>query len=75
MFGIECQRSEENVNFYFDDPEAARYVWKLAVLQVLFEFESFSPKWAMLILYLIFLIAHLLQANFIDPAVSTFAGN
>jgi hypothetical protein len=34
MFGIECQRSEENVNFYFDDPEAARYVWKLAVLQV-----------------------------------------
>ncbi|EFX79334.1 hypothetical protein DAPPUDRAFT_304861 [Daphnia pulex] len=33
MFGIECQRSEENVNFYFDDPEAARYVWKLAVLQ------------------------------------------
>lgn len=35
MFGIECQRSEENVNFYFDDPEAARYVWKLAVLQVL----------------------------------------
>ena len=36
MFGIECQRSEENVNFYFDDPEAARYVWKLAVLQVIF---------------------------------------
>ena len=34
MFGIECQRSEENVQFYFDDPEAARYVWKLAVLQV-----------------------------------------
>jgi len=33
MFGIECQRSEENVQFYFDDPEAARYVWKLAVLQ------------------------------------------
>ena len=34
MFGIECQRSEENVQFHFDDPEAARYVWKLAVLQV-----------------------------------------
>ncbi|KZR99398.1 Tyrosine-protein phosphatase non-receptor type 14 [Daphnia magna] len=34
MFGIECQRSEKNVNFYFDDPEAARYVWKLAVLQI-----------------------------------------
>ncbi|KZS09207.1 ATP-dependent RNA Helicase me31b [Daphnia magna] len=30
MFGIQCQRSEENVNFYFDDPEAARYVLKLA---------------------------------------------
>ncbi|KAK4013701.1 hypothetical protein OUZ56_026253 [Daphnia magna] len=33
MFGIECQRSEQNVNLNFDDPEAARYVWKLAVLQ------------------------------------------
>lgn len=44
MFGIECQRSEENVNFYFDDPEAARYVWKLAVLQVLYiniEYDNF----------------------------------
>lgn len=43
MFGIECQRSEENVNFYFDDPEAARYVWKLAVLQVIFS-EVFLKK-------------------------------
>lgn len=34
MFGIECQRSEQNVNLNFDDPEAACYVWKLAVLQV-----------------------------------------
>ena len=41
MFGIECQRSEENVQFYFDDPEAARYVWKLSVLQVLKKMLTF----------------------------------
>lgn len=42
MFGIECQRSEENVQFYFDDPDAARYVWKLAVLQVTILYNNLS---------------------------------
>lgn len=36
-FGIECQNSEDNVQFEFADPELAKYVWKLCVLQVTFK--------------------------------------
>lgn len=33
-FIIECQSSDDNVQFEFADPELAKYVWKLCVLQV-----------------------------------------
>lgn len=33
-FGIECQAPEDNIQFEFADPESAKYVWKLCVLQV-----------------------------------------
>ena len=33
-FGIECQHYEFSVQFVFDEPEAAKYVWKMCVLQV-----------------------------------------
>jgi len=32
-FGIECQHFEFSVQFVFDEPEAAKYVWKMCVLQ------------------------------------------
>ena len=32
-FGIECQDFEYSVQFVFDEPEAAKYVWKMCVLQ------------------------------------------
>ena len=34
QFIIECQCPEDNVQFEFGDPELAKYVWKLCVLQV-----------------------------------------
>lgn len=33
-FGIECQRTDETVHFSFDEPDAAKYVWKMCVKQV-----------------------------------------
>ena len=32
-FGIECQQYEFSVQFVFDEPDAAKYVWKMCVLQ------------------------------------------
>jgi len=32
-FGIECQNFEYSVQFVFDEPDAAKYVWKMCVLQ------------------------------------------
>ena len=32
-FGIECQQYEYSVQFVFDEPDAAKYVWKMCVLQ------------------------------------------
>ncbi|ROT73234.1 Tyrosine-protein phosphatase non-receptor type 14 [Penaeus vannamei] len=32
-FGIECQRTDETVHFTFDEPDAAKYVWKMCVKQ------------------------------------------
>ncbi|XP_066983162.1 tyrosine-protein phosphatase non-receptor type 14 isoform X1 [Macrobrachium rosenbergii] len=32
-FGIECQRTDETVHFSFDEPDAAKYVWKMCVKQ------------------------------------------
>ena len=32
-FGIECQQFEFSVQFQFDEPDAAKYVWKMCVLQ------------------------------------------
>ena len=32
-FGIECQHFEFSVQFVFDEPDAAKYVWKMCVLQ------------------------------------------
>ncbi|XP_065560769.1 tyrosine-protein phosphatase non-receptor type 21-like isoform X2 [Artemia franciscana] len=32
-FGIECQEKERNVTFTFESSDAARYVWRLCVLQ------------------------------------------
>ena len=32
-FGIECQRFEYSVQFMFDEPDAAKYVWKMCVSQ------------------------------------------
>lgn len=34
QFLIECQSPEDNIQFEFADPELAKYVWKLCVLQV-----------------------------------------
>ncbi|KAL0275461.1 UNVERIFIED_CONTAM: hypothetical protein PYX00_003298 [Menopon gallinae] len=39
-FGIECQNSEDNVQFEFADPELAKYVWKLCVLQHTFYMQN-----------------------------------
>ena len=32
-FGIECQNYEYSVQFVFNEPDAAKYVWKMCVLQ------------------------------------------
>ena len=32
-FGIECQQYKYSVQFQFDEPDAAKYVWKMCVLQ------------------------------------------
>lgn len=39
-FGIECQAPEDNVQFEFPDPESAKYVWKLCVLQHTFYMQK-----------------------------------
>ena len=75
MFGIECQRSEENVQFYFDDPEAARYVWKLAVLQVSIFFPHYKSFPARSSNNFVFrFIAHFLQADTVDASGNPVAG-
>ena len=35
-FGIECQRLGETISFTFDEPDAAKYIWKMCVKQVNF---------------------------------------
>lgn len=35
QFLIECQIPEDNVQLEFGDPESAKYVWKLCILQVI----------------------------------------
>ncbi|XP_014663791.1 PREDICTED: tyrosine-protein phosphatase non-receptor type 21-like [Priapulus caudatus] len=40
LFGIVCSRSKETVQFQMEDPEMAKYVWKLCVLQHKFYMRS-----------------------------------
>lgn len=38
QFLIECQNPEDNCQLEFGDPESAKYVWKLCILQVKFSY-------------------------------------
>lgn len=44
-FLIECQSEEDNVQLEFTDPESAKYVWKLCVLQVPTVLSNYNKTW------------------------------
>ena len=33
-FGIECPKTDRTFEFTFDEPDAAKYIWKMCVKQV-----------------------------------------
>ncbi len=33
LFGVECQDYQSSVQFVLDEPDSAKYVWKMCVLQ------------------------------------------
>ncbi|PSN40910.1 hypothetical protein C0J52_12454 [Blattella germanica] len=39
-FGIECQSPEGTLHFYFNDPESAKYVWRMCIYQHTFYMQN-----------------------------------